>query len=634
LNKGITTTAAAAFAIAAMIAGAAVSSGSAATRSRKVVDASPAAATAKRDRGKARGAVNFSVVLGWRDAGALKALDNAVSDPSSPDYGRYLSPAQFRSRFSPTAADIASVKGFLRRGGFQVGNVSKARMLVQASGTVAQAERAFNTDLRTYRIGGHKLIEAASPVSVPATLADKVVGIDGLNQALARPLATAPPAPVFLQAKPCSKWWAQRFTFNQPRAYGQQQPWIVCGYAGSQMQDAYDVGGNIGLGNDGSGQTVAIVDAFASPTIVQDIQTYSQKHGLPPATVQQTVFKPCKTHCSVENQQGWYGEETLDFDAVHTMAPGAAIHYFGATDSGNGLDDALAFIVDHHSASIVTNSYGFLGENVGTSQVTTQIQIDQEAIAQGIGVYFSSGDGGDEKTSIGYVSTDFPASSPYVTAVGGTSLGVGPTDNYRFETGWGTFRADAKKGKWKPHQPGAFYYGGGGGTSRLFTEPSYQQGIVPSALSDRYGGHGRVVPDVSMDGDPTTGLATGQSQAFPNGKVKYAEARYGGTSLSSPLFAGIMALADQNAGFSHGFANPALYALAGTGAYRDVLPSPTRLAAVRRDFVNGVNGSRGKTLSLRSLDMDSSLRTTVGYDNVTGIGSPFGAAFISAMATP
>src|SRR5207247_4553488 len=195
----------------------------------------------------------------------------------------------------------------------------------------------------------------------------------------------------------------------------------------------------------------------------------------------------------------------------------------------------LSFIVDNHSANIVTNSYGFLGENVGVSQVQTAIQTQLEAVAEGIGLYFSSGDGGDERSSIGYVSTDFPASCPYVTAVGGTSLGVGPTDNYRFETGWGTFRSDAKHGKWAPSPPGAFYYGGGGGTSRLFTEPSYQQGVVPPALSDKYGGHGRVEPDVSMAGDPTTGLATGETQTFPDRSVQYAEARYGGPGLRSPL---------------------------------------------------------------------------------------------------
>jgi subtilase family serine protease len=620
-------------AAAAVVAGIGASSGAAATPARKTIDRAPKAATASRDRGAAHGSLDFSVALKWRHRQALAALDRAVSDPSSPDYGRYLTPAQFRRRFSPTGADVAAVTGFLRSHGFRVGNVSKARMLVEASGSVRQAERAFHTDLRRYAIGGHRLIESAKPVSVPASLGSTVLGVDGLNQALAHPLAMrqAPPAPVFLQPKPCSKWWAQHYATSQPKAFGQRQPWIVCGYAGAQIQGAYGVSGAIGAGLDGRGQTVAIIDAFASPTIVADIQTYSQRHGLPPATVTQTIFPGCQQNCSAANQQGWYGEETLDFDAAHTIAPGAAIHYLGARDSGKGLDDALAYAVDNRVASIITNSYGFLGENVGTAAIAIGEQIHQEAVVEGIGLYFSSGDDGDERSTLGYVSADYPASSPYVTAVGGTSLGIGPSNNTRFNTGWGTFRTDKKHKQWKPAPPGAFFYGSGGGTSRLFSEPGYQLGVVPPALAGHYGGAGRVVPDISMDGDPTTGLLTGQTQTFPNGKAKYAEARYGGTSLSSPLLAGYMAIADQAAGFAHGFVNPRIYALAGTGAIADVTSPGSQLAAVRRDYVNGVNGAKGYTVSLRSINLDSSLRTTPGYDNVTGLGVPNGAALIQAL---
>ena len=168
----------------------------------------------------------------------------------------------------------------------------------------------------------------------------------------------------------------------------------------------------------------------------------------------------------------------------------------------------------------------------------------------------------------------------------------------------------------------------------LFTEPGYQLGVVPGALAHRYGGEGRVVPDVAMDGDPTTGIVTGQTQRFPNGAVKYSEARYGGTSLSSPLFAGYMALADQAAGFAHGFVNPALYALAGSGAIRDVRPTGEQLASVRRDYNNGVNAANGYTVSLRTLDTDSSLRTRKGYDDVTGLGSPRGDRLIAALKAP
>jgi subtilase family serine protease len=148
------------------------------------------------------------------------------------------------------------------------------------------------------------------------------------------------------------------------------------------------------------------------------------------------------------------------------------------------------------------------------------------------------------------------------------------------------------------------------------------------------GGAGRVLPDIAMDGDPNTGILVGETQTFPNGKRHYAEARYGGTSLSSPLFAGVMALADQSAGFAHGFVNPSLYALAGTPALRDIAPAGSTLAEVRRDFVNGVNSKRGYTVSLRTLDRDSSLRSAPGYDNVTGVGSPNGAAFINALRSP
>src|SRR4029077_17094882 len=110
--------------------GATASSGSAATQARKVVDRGPAAATAKRERGSARGRVDLAMVLGWRHSHALSALDQAVSDPSSPRYAHYVSTAQFRKRFSPTPREVASVQRFLRARGFRIGSVSKARMLV------------------------------------------------------------------------------------------------------------------------------------------------------------------------------------------------------------------------------------------------------------------------------------------------------------------------------------------------------------------------------------------------------------------------------------------------------------------------------------------------------------------------
>src|SRR5205823_3002433 len=130
----------------------------------------------------------------------------------------------------------------------------------------------------------------------------------------------------------------------------------------------------------------------------------------------------------------------------------------------------------------------------------------------------------------------------------------------------------------------AWIYGAGGGVSKLFAEPWYQQGVVPQSEFTRIGRQGRAVPDVSALADVVTGLMIGQTQTFPDGSVRYAEYRIGGTSLSSPLFAGIMALADQAKGAPHGFANPVLYSLAGSSAYRDILPASGTVATVRADY--------------------------------------------------
>jgi subtilase family serine protease len=153
----------------------------------------------------------------------------------------------------------------------------------------------------------------------------------------------------------------------------------------------------------------------------------------------------------------------------------------------------------------------------------------------------------------------------------------------------------------------------------VFAKPSYQ-----SALDTT----GRALPDVSALGDPQTGLLVGQTQTFPEG-AHYDEYRSGGTSLASPIFAGLMALADQAAGHPHGFANPALYA--NPGAFYDVLSVKTAVA--RRNFVNGVDDTAGTADFLRTLDDYSgspTQHTGPGWDNVTGLGSP-GTGFLAAL---
>jgi subtilase family serine protease len=179
----------------------------------------------------------------------------------------------------------------------------------------------------------------------------------------------------------------------------------------------------------------------------------------------------------------------------------------------------------------------------------------------------------------------------------------------------------------------AYQYGSGGSTSRLFAEPSYQKGVVPDALARQNqtgNARGRVVPDISMVGDPNTGMLIGITQTFPDGAY-YDQYRIGGTSLASPLFAGVMAVSDQLRGFHHGFINPALYKFTShTPAVSDV--QHANGGVVRVDFVNGIDASDGLTTTVRAFDYPNlTIHTTRGYDNVTGLGVPNGAFFLALV---
>ena len=325
---------------------------------------------------------------------------------------------------------------------------------------------------------------------------------------------------------------------------------------------------------------MAIIDAFASPTIYSDASTYASindpSHPLTHSQFSQVVF-PVNPDLEGPDQcdaAGWYGEETLDVEAVHAMAPGAHIVYVGGSDCLDvSLDKALNKVISEQLAQIVSNSYGDLGEDIPADEVAAFQDIAIQGVVQGIGVYFSSGDSGDEVANLGHPAADFSASSPWVTAVGGTTLGVGELGSTTLQTGWETGKSTLTNGKWTPRSPGAYLYGSGGGTSVLFTQPFYQRGVVPDALATQNqapGVKGRVVPDISMVGDPTTGMLIGQTQTFPEG-VHYDQYRIGGTSLSSPLFAGVVALSDDLLGYHHGFINPRLYkTLNGTAGITDV----------------------------------------------------------------
>ena len=585
--------------------------------------------------------IGFRVYLNWTDPAAAEALALAVSDPSSGSYGQFLTPAQFHQRFSPSQQVVGAVTSWLRDQGFTIDYVPANNHYVEAEGTVAQAEAAFATTIGEFQVQGLTLRGPTGDISMPAAIAPTVAGVIGLDDSAALVHTDhiaadpgAPPAPAFVNAPPCSTFWAEKLATGFPNPYGSGAlPYVPCGYTPQQVRGAY---GLTGTPFDGSGQTVAVIDAYASPTIEQDVNRWSSNRGVAPfrgGQFTQVVAPGTFRHPESglrQDPQGWYGEETLDIEAVHGMAPGANVVYVGSANNFQDLDAALNHVVDRHLAQIVTNSYGFNSEFLPAGFILPYEQTIVQGAIEGIGVYFSSGDNSDESLVVGVQTADWPASSPFVTAVGGTSLAVGRNNENLFEVGWGTTDSRFNGTTWSPQPPGAWLYGAGGGVSRLYAEPAYQQGVVPAGVFQAQGRTGRAVPDISTLGDPQTGYLIGQTQTFPDGTARYSEYRIGGTSLSSPILAGIMALADQAKGSPHGFANPRFYALNGSAALHDVVSPASTVAVVRVNFNNSVDASAGVNFRLRTMNQTLSLQTTPGYDDVTGVGTPT-ASFIAAL---
>ena len=611
-------------------------------------------------------------------------------------------------------AQVNSAIAWLKSQGFTVSGASRDRLTITASGTAGQVERAFGTNLENYRVGGHVLRLATTNMSVPASLGEGVVGAMGVNEVLETP-TTAPqgaattnspavsprqyPAPPagFVVDNPCSTYFGKSTTTlggaGLPPAFGggyaTTQPDAVCGYTPAQIRGAYGVNTTT---DTGKGVTVAIIDAYGSSTITSDATTYftheDASNPFSNAHFSQIVNPAAFDQQTVCAASGWSTEQALDVEAVHSMAPDANILYVSAQDCfDTALLGALQTVIDNGLANVVTNSWGdtagdLFEDAAGKAAYDTVFQL---AASTGITVLFASGDYADNFTLTGISVPDYPPSSPYVTAVGGTSLYVSSKDTRSAEYGWLTGESKfcatdlysgspatssiagctaSDKGKWSP---AAFVYGSGGYTSYTYTQPWYQAPDVPSALSERNAAlFGpiplRVVPDISLNADPQTGFLIGLTQDFTGPAAtdsglsgnQYATTREGGTSEASPLLAGLVADADQVGGVPIGFLNPVIYKLAQekSAAIHDVKSDASQLATVRFDYANLEGDTTApKTLSLLSLRQQyyggketycdgagncvSRTATQVaarGYDSLTGLGSP-GTGFIAALAT-
>lgn len=559
--------------------------------------------------------------------GGLDALKTAASTASSSH--RFLTPAQYHAKFDATPATISAATSWLTGAGLAVAADPTHRYL-DISGSVGAANKAFGVTITNFSHDGLHVQAPTGQASAPDAIAASIIAISGLDTTvtLVDP-ATQKPSPPdggFRNAQVCSHWYgdANPTTLATPdgtvlpQLNGATLPYSPCGYTGPQLRNAYEAGAATTL--DGHGVTVAITDAYASPTIEADANQYATTTGDQafasgqftqslPRAFRQVNSNNSPRQCGAS---GWYGEETLDVEAVHAMAPAANIRYYaGASCQDTDLLDTFSRINDEGVANIVTNSWGGVGDVVKPTLLQAYETAFLQGAVEGISYVFSSGDSGDEVANTGSAQTDYPASDPYVTAVGGTSTAITPS-GVTAETGWQTTKYTLVNGAWSPTTP--FLYGGGGGYSTNIAEPDYQ---VAAGIVSPNGG--RAVPDVSMDADPTTGMLVGQTQTF-TGVAAYDTYRIGGTSLASPLFAGITALKIQASGHGLGLLNPTIYA--NHSGFHDVTGAGIDAGNIRVDFVNGLDATNGYVYSVRSLNTtNTTLTVGSGWDTETGWGS-------------
>ena len=645
----------------------------------------PAQARAHPDGTVAPGSrVRFDLLLSLRDPAGARAFVRAVSTPGSAQFHRYLTDAQWVARFGPAKSGVTRAESWLGGQGFSTGRVAKSGLFVPVQGSALQVERAFGVKLGYYRVNGHRVRLATGTLTVPSSLAGVVSGAVGVNQHLAStalasagrtaaghdaavraaaagPAQEPPPPAGFRNPQPCSAFWGQKIDTKDSgklyQPYAHPLPYDICGYKPAQLRGAYGLARSVAKGTDGTGATIAIVDAYDSPTLLSDSQRYFRLNdpSHPLKSSQFTNVVPPEVDAQDQCAgSGWFTEQALDVQSSHAMAPGAHIMYVGAQDCFDNSLLAADTTAITSGASVVSNSWDDVPGELLEDQAARTAFDDTFMLAAstGVSVLFCSHDFGDNFASFGTTAQNYPATSPFVTAVGGTALEVNAGNARQAEYGWSTARQPlcASKTKdcgsaTKPAGPLAYANGGAAGTSYLYTQPFYQAGVVPRALALRNEAITgpvpfRVVPDISMDGDPQTGMLIGATQTFPSG-VRYGQFKEGGTSLSSPLLAGVIADADQAAGTPLGFLNPVLYKAykATPAAFDDTRlpPDPHSAAVVRVDYANAVNGSAGYVMSMRALNYegpetycdatgncatrDVSVTTAPGFDSMTGMGS-------------
>lgn len=546
----------------------------------------------------------------------LQALLAAQQDPASPLYHQWLTPDQFAARFGMAQQDIEAVNSWLQQQGFAIDYVNRSRNAVHFSGTVGQFESAFQTQMHYYAIEGVRHFGPSTALSVPAAIAPVVQAITNVSD-LNRP------RPMHITPRAAFTSSASGNVFFAP----------------GDIQTTYDMSPLTMNGDTGIGQTIAIMGQ--SYVQVSDIEAFEAAAKLPKKDPNLVLVPGTGNDSTTSNRDE--SESDLDLEWSGAMAPGANIVFvYTGSNTSYGVYDSAAYAVDQKIGNIISLSYSSCETELSATSYAQIDAIFKQASAQGQTVLAASGDSGstscygDKTLSTAQQEAEmvnYPASSAYVTGVGGTEItaadSTSSNSTYWIAASGSDVLTSAKtyipEIAWNDDSSQNGLSSSGGGVSTLVARPSWQAGVqgIPS-------GSMRLVPDISFYSSPiypgylyctsdSTSWNTGQTGSCTNGFRDSSTNGYltvaGGTSFATPIFAGMLADLNQKLGYAtgQGNINPVLYKLAGNSSYY-----PTSSTVYFHDVTQGNNNC---TAGSQYCSSTAGYSAGVGYDEVTGLGS-------------
>ncbi len=638
----------------------------------------PAGIKISKDLGRVDGSteINITVHLQLTDKAAFDKAVNALYDPASPTYHKWMTNADI-AKFAPAESRREAVRHELENNGLTILSPDSFGFTIRAHGTIANVERAFNTEIHTFEYKGKTFRANIRDARLAGIAGSYVSSVAGIESHQVRPLykrafdlQTHQPLPEIPLQENANAFPPGSTTdcLSSPSTYTLQgsttlptgvytgtvysvdtSTSLVCTYLPRQLQTVLGLNQIYNAGYKGAGQTIVLVEGYGYPTMVQDANAFYHMAGLPLLTSSNLsiVYPEGKPNPELGILSGWNIEIALDMDSSHTTAPDANMVVVVTYGQDNeDFQASIMYVAEHSLGNQVSNSYEEdLDLLAGPDEQISWDDAIELATAKGISVNFSSGDGGDNGVGSPLGAPGVPSVAPHATSVGGTStLNDLRHSGGTITTGWGDtwVYLESAGAVSDPPLPYGLYGGGGGGESVFWPKPSWQSSLP---------GTGRQTPDVSALADPFTGFPI----VITSGTTQVVEYGWGGTSLACPIFSGFWALANQAAGAPLGQAAPLIAAMP-YGGVLDVLPttditadnvtgkitnsSGTTSYTASQIFGSLLEGNVGFTSTIWPADpddvldfgfgIDSSLTVKKGWDNATGWGTPRGLAFIKA----